>query len=100
MTDERIIIIAGFYLVARTKRDATVTKCKDLVERARAAPGCLDLSISADPVDPARINMFELWRSEKDLRAWRAIAKAPKGLPRMRVVKVRKHVVQKSGPPF
>ena len=34
--------------------------------------GCLDMAITADPVDSNRINIFEFWRSEKDLNSWRA----------------------------
>jgi hypothetical protein len=30
-----------------------------MVERARAYEGCLDFSISADAVDPERVNLFE-----------------------------------------
>ena len=35
----------------------------DLVRRARAHSGCLDLSISEDPVNPSRVNLMELWKS-------------------------------------
>ncbi len=46
-------------------RDEMVEKFKDMVLRARGAPGCLDMVIAADPVDSNRINLFEFWRSEK-----------------------------------
>ena len=42
------------------KRDAAVEAFAAMVERARKYDGCLDLSISADSVDPERINLFEL----------------------------------------
>jgi quinol monooxygenase YgiN len=42
-----------------------------VVEAARAAPGCLDFSITADSVDPARIRIFERWESEQELLAFR-----------------------------
>ena len=45
-----------------------------MVERARKHDGCLDLSISADPVDPERINLFECWRDEQSWNAWRKVA--------------------------
>jgi len=47
------------------------------VRRAREAPGCLDLAISADSVDPRGVNNFELWESQEDLDAWRAVASPP-----------------------
>jgi quinol monooxygenase YgiN len=97
---DKTIIIAGWSIADPDKRDKAVAIFEDLVQRARSAPGCLDLAISADPVDPSRINTFELWRSEKDWRAWRAVAGALRGLPRMRGGEVRKHVVESSGPPL
>ena len=94
------VIVAGWYLVDPEKRDKVVASFEALLLRARNAPGCIDFAISADPVDPSRLNMFEFWRSEADLRAWRAVASAPKMIARMRRVEVQKHVVQSSGKPF
>ncbi|WP_223115535.1 putative quinol monooxygenase [Luteimonas suaedae] len=82
------------------RRDATVARFRDLVQRARRAPGCLDLAITADPVDPGRINNFEFWRSEQDLAAWRAVASPPTDVAPMIRVEVQKHIVSSSGPPF
>ena len=59
-------------------RDAAVEAFAPMVERARAADGCLDVAISADPLDPERINVFERWRDQTSLDAWRKIANAPK----------------------
>lgn len=94
------VIVAGWYTVDPEKRDAVVESFKDMVLRARSAPGCLDLAITADPSDPGRINMFELWQSGKALTAWRRASKAPKLTARMIRVEVQKHVIQRSGPPF
>jgi hypothetical protein len=73
---------------------------KDLVLRARSAPGCLDFAITADPVDSNRINNFEFWQSEKDLNSWRAVSNPPKEITPMLRMEVQKHVIQRSGPPF
>jgi quinol monooxygenase YgiN len=73
-----MIIIAGHTLTEAHKRDAAVEAFVDMVERARKHDGCLDLSISADSVDPERINLFECWRDEQSWKAWRKIAKGPK----------------------
>lgn len=74
-----MIIIAG-HSRARdgVERDATVAAFADMVERARKQDGCLDLSISADSVDPDRINVFECWCDQQSLNTWREIAKAPR----------------------
>jgi quinol monooxygenase YgiN len=73
-----VIIIAGYSLTEADQRDAAVAAFADMVERARKHDGCLDLSISADAVDPERINVFELWRDQQSLDAWRKVAKGPK----------------------
>ena len=52
-------IIAGHVKVDDDKRDMYVAAHRDLIRRARQAPGCLDVAITADPVDPGRINNFE-----------------------------------------
>lgn len=33
---------------------------------------CLDFALSADPVDPTRVNVFERWARPEDLDAFRA----------------------------
>ena len=70
-------IIAGHVTVDENERDAFVEAHRDLVERARKAPGCLDVAITADPVDPRRINNYERWESWDAIEAWRARANAP-----------------------
>jgi quinol monooxygenase YgiN len=97
---ERNVIVAGWITVQPAKRDAVVESFKDMVQRARAYPGCVDFSMTADPVESGRINLFEFWQSEKALKAWRAAAKGPKRIAKMLQVKVRKHLIHSSGPPF
>ncbi|SDK27011.1 putative quinol monooxygenase [Sediminibacillus albus] len=94
------VIIAGWFTVDPSKRDEVVKAHEDLVKRARQTPGCLDLAITADPVDPARINNFEFWQSEEDLQSFRAVANPPKQITPMLRVEMLKHEIDKSGPPF
>lgn len=72
-----MLIIAGHLTVDAAQRDAFVAAHRDLVRRARQAPGCLDLAITADPLDPERVNNFERWASREQLDAWRKVAAAP-----------------------
>lgn len=77
-----MIIIAGFVLVDAGDRDRFVAEHQDLITRARAFDGCIDLAISADPVEPNRVNNFEAWDSADVLDAWRAQANVPDhGIP-------------------
>ncbi|MFC4146109.1 antibiotic biosynthesis monooxygenase family protein [Micromonospora mangrovi] len=95
-----MIIVAGWYTVAPEDRDKVVESHAEMVGRARKADGNLDLAISADPVDPGRVNMFELWESEDALNAWRAIANPPAQISEIRGGDVQKHEISKSGPPY
>jgi quinol monooxygenase YgiN len=70
-----MIIIAGYTCTEAEKRDSAVKAFSGMVERARAHDGCLDFAISADAVDPERVNLFECWRDQTVLDAWRKVAK-------------------------
>lgn len=93
-----MIIIAGHTLTETGKRDAAVAAFASMVERARRHDGCLDLSISADPVDPERINVFECWRDQQSLNDWRKIAKAPR--VKLREAHVKLYRSDKAEKPF
>ena len=62
-----MLIIAGHTEVDPNDRDEPLALVRDLVTRARDAPGRLDLAITADSVDPTRINTFERWESQEAL---------------------------------
>jgi quinol monooxygenase YgiN len=94
------VIIAGPVYVDPADRDRLVDGFRVVVERARAHPGCLDVSISPDSVDPGRVNILEHWESEEVLDAWRAVAPAPKAAGPAEAGGVRKHVVAWTGGPF
>jgi quinol monooxygenase YgiN len=57
--------------VRESDRDLYVADCAAAVIAARRAEGCLDFAISADAVDPSRVNIFERWRTRKLLLAFR-----------------------------
>jgi quinol monooxygenase YgiN len=73
-----VIIIAGYSRIDSDKRDAAVEAFAAMIGRARKQDGCVDLSISSDPVDPGRINVFECWRDEQSWKVWRKVAKPPR----------------------
>jgi quinol monooxygenase YgiN len=95
-----VLIIAGSVQVAPERRDALVAMFEDLVRRARQAPGCLDVAVTADSVDPGRINNLERWESQEHLDAWRAVADAPDVGAEMIAVDVGLFDVSGERPPF
>jgi quinol monooxygenase YgiN len=72
-----MLIIAGHIEVDPDRRDQVVAALQDLVRRAREAPGCLDIAVTADPLDPSRVYNVERWESTEQLHAFRAVADAP-----------------------
>jgi len=66
-----MLIIAGPIQLAPNRRDAFLAASREVVVAARDAPGCLDFTIAADPLDPDRVNVFERWTSEAELLAFR-----------------------------
>jgi quinol monooxygenase YgiN len=66
-----VVIVAGHVMVDPAQRGDYLTGCVDAVRQARNAAGCLDFAISADPVDPGRINVFERWDSRAAVEAFR-----------------------------
>lgn len=66
-----VLIVAGHLIVDPADRDAQIQASTGAVRLARQAPGCLDFAVSADPVDPARVNVLERWERTEDLEAFR-----------------------------
>ena len=66
-----MVIVAGHLIVDPADRDSYLAGCVPVVEQARSAPGCLDFALSADLVDPGRINVFERWETQEAVEAFR-----------------------------
>ncbi len=66
-----MIIVAGHIAVEPEEREAYLAGCRGVVDQARQAAGCLDFAISADLIDPQRINILERWESRAALETFR-----------------------------
>ncbi|MFG3302192.1 putative quinol monooxygenase [Micromonospora chersina] len=66
-----MFIVAGTLYVDPARRDAYLASCADVVRAARSAPGCVDFAVSADLVEPGRINVYERWESDRQLLDFR-----------------------------
>ena len=66
-----MVIVAGHITVEPQQRESYLTGCVSVVERARGAAGCLDFAITADPIDPGRVNIFERWESRAAVDSFR-----------------------------
>lgn len=66
-----MVIVAGHITVEPQQRESYLAGCVSIVERARRADGCLDVAITADLIDPGRVNIFERWESQAVVEAFR-----------------------------
>jgi quinol monooxygenase YgiN len=66
-----MLVVAGHLIVSQETRDHYLAGCVEIVERARSTRGCRDFAISADVLDPARINIFERWDTPEAVNAFR-----------------------------
>ena len=70
-----MLIVAGHFDVDPADRDAFLAGRVDAIRSTRTEGGCLEYVMSADPVDPARVMLFERWA---DQDAFDAFAKEGK----------------------
>lgn len=66
-----MVIVAGHIGVDPRERESYLAGCVGVVEQARRAAGCLDFAISADLLDPGRVNIFERWESRAAVETFR-----------------------------
>ena len=66
-----MLIVAGHITVEPQQRESYLAGCISVVEQARRAAGCLDFAITADLIDPGRINIFERWESQSAVDTFR-----------------------------
>jgi len=66
-----MVIVAGQLFVDPAGRERYLAGCAEVVEQARRAPGCLDFAITADLIDPGRINIFESWQTQEAVESFR-----------------------------
>jgi quinol monooxygenase YgiN len=86
-----MLIISGELRVDPADRDGYVADCAVVVEAARRSPGCLDFAITADSVEPDRIDVYERWESDEELLAFRGSGPDAGTAARIRAASVRKY---------
>lgn len=64
-------IVAGYLTVAPDRRDEYLYQCRDVVLAARSAPGNIDFALSADLLQPDRVNVYECWQDAASVEAFR-----------------------------
>ncbi|GGS51562.1 antibiotic biosynthesis monooxygenase [Planobispora rosea] len=86
-----MIIVSGKLYVDPEVRQGYLDGCLTVIRRARAASGCLDFTLSADPIEPGRINVYERWESDIHLQRFRGAGTEPDRLTEIHAARVEKY---------
>jgi quinol monooxygenase YgiN len=71
-----MVIVGGAFVVEPDQREEFLAGRHDAMRASRAEPGCLEYTLSADPIDPSRVVLFERWSSQEALDAHLAASRA------------------------
>ena len=93
-----MIIVSGkLYLRPGTMKDFLATSTQ-AISQARSAPGCRDFVVSADPLEPDRVNVYEEWESEQDLLKFRGDGPDDDMWSSVTSASVFRHEISSTGP--
>lgn len=81
-----MVIVAGHVTVDPEERESLLAASVGVVQRARQAEGCLDFAMTADLLDPGRVNLFERWESREAVTTFRR--RAPRNKHRAAMLSV------------
>jgi quinol monooxygenase YgiN len=88
-----MLIIAGSLFLDPDHRSDFLAVNAAVVGQAREAAGCLDFVQAADPIDPTRINIFELWDTEEHLLAFRGAGQPGSDSPPIQSAAVKRYLI-------
>ena len=88
-----MIIVAGWLRVDEQQRQEYLDACRTVIEAARRAPGCLDFSLTADPLEDDRINVFEQWEDVESVEWFRGSGAGDEQQAVIIEARVHQHVV-------
>jgi quinol monooxygenase YgiN len=62
-----MLIIAGTFEIDPARRDEFIAGKDAAMRESRAEAGCIDYVLSADPLEPGRVYLYERWESKEHL---------------------------------
>jgi quinol monooxygenase YgiN len=91
-----MIIVAGRLHVDPERRADHLEDAVAVVIAARTALGCFDFHLSADPLDPTRINVFEQWESVQAVETFRGAGPSTEQRSVIRNAQVHQYLIASS----
>jgi quinol monooxygenase YgiN len=64
-----VVIVGGIFEVEPDQREQFVASRHESMRKSRAEAGCLEYVVSADPIEPGRVVLFERWVDQASLDA-------------------------------
>jgi quinol monooxygenase YgiN len=74
---KKVVIVTGSYEFEPGQRDEYLASRHDSMRASRTEPGCFEFLLSADPIEPDRVVLFERWADQASLDAHIAALPAP-----------------------
>lgn len=62
-----MLIIAGIFEVDPGRRDEFLAQKETGMRESQAEAGCIEYVLSADPLEPGRVHLYERWESKEHL---------------------------------
>jgi quinol monooxygenase YgiN len=93
-----LVVVSGALHLRPGKRDEFLALSRDAIVAARRSPGCRDFVVAADPLEEDRVNVYEVWDSERALLAFRGAGPGPDLASLVVRADVRRHRIASSGP--
>jgi quinol monooxygenase YgiN len=64
-----VVIVGGSFVVEPDQREEFLAGRKEAIRSARAEAGCLEYAVTADPIEPDRVVLYERWADQASLDA-------------------------------
>jgi quinol monooxygenase YgiN len=74
-----MLIVSGTLTVDPARRDEYLAQRLPSMVETRDEPGCLEYVLSPDPLDPARLRVYERWETGEDLERHLASTRSRRG---------------------
>jgi quinol monooxygenase YgiN len=94
-----MIVVSGRIYLTPGSREEFLLPARDAMIAARAASGCRDFVVAADPIEADRVNVYEEWDSAGELEAFRGDGPSPAQAAAVTRAEVSRHHIARSGPP-
>jgi quinol monooxygenase YgiN len=62
-----MVIVGGVFEVEPSQRDEFLASRLESMRASRSEAGCLEYTMSADPLEPGRVVLFERWADQASL---------------------------------